>query len=421
MRVPTSSKTMPLNATLWRLASAIVSILAMFVTCVTIATSVTQAAPHEEGACCCVLHQYESAQPSAGARVATSDEKPRIPARGLAAKKPGGELELFDFERAPLGDYDVLIDVWYCGVCHTDVHSVDGDHGAPGDLSAFPMVSGHEVVGQVREVGAKVTKHRPGDMVGVGPFKAACGVCEFCRKGEEQYCPHAMFTNHYGGGFANNIVAQEEFAFKIPDGVPLEQVAPLLCAGITTYTPIKLAGVRAGDRCAVVGFGGLGDMAVKFLLAKGAKVTIFDINETKSARAKELGCEFISAADEETKATLASQFDFILTTVPARYEIQPYVNMLRPGGKLYCVGAPNAPTSLHLVSLLPHRTLCGTMSGSNADYAEMLQYCAENRIFSDVRTISYEEINEVFRKLREGTGKFRYVLDVRTLPKREKP
>ncbi len=197
---------------------------------------------HEAYDDCCIYHEgltkYKSVPLSAGARISLKDPK-AIHSIGLAAITPKSKLVPFEFARAPIGDYDVLIDIQYSAICHSDVHAIDGDFSAPGDNSQFPYVAGHEIVGKIHAIGSKVTRHKVGDIVGVGSFKGSCGKCEYCKNGEEQYCPNISLTLNSGGGFSNNIVVPEKFALRIPKGMPLEKVAPLLCAGITTYTPIK--------------------------------------------------------------------------------------------------------------------------------------------------------------------------------------
>lgn len=335
---------------------------------------------------------------------------------GLAAMKPGAPVEPYQYYLAPLGDYDVRIDIVYCGICHSDIHALDGEFGRPGDLGHFPYVAGHEAVGRVSAVGAKVTQRKVGDVVGMGCYKGFCGHCEACAAHEEQYCPNYLLSYDFGGGMATCVVVPEDYAFLIPEGIPLEKAGPLLCAGVTTYSAVKQCGVKPGMKCAVIGFGGLGHMAAKIMKFRGADVTVFDINTTKADDAKAMGFEFVDANDEGKKWSMGYQFDVIISTAPAAFDLSPYVNMLKVHGRLHNLGLPNKPQTVILpLVTIGNRVITGSAVGSMADHTEALAFCAEHNILPEVQVIRADEVNATLEKLRNATGEFRYVIDMSTL------
>jgi alcohol dehydrogenase (NADP+) len=371
---------------------------------------------HEAADNCCVFHQalgkYKDAPRCAGGNAKLGDQG-AISCWGLAAMKPGDKLVPYHYALAPIGDYDVLIDILCAGICHSDIHAIDGEFSAPNDTSHFPYVAGHEIVGRVEAVGGKVTTRKVGEIVGVGCYKGMCGHCESCLAHEEQYCPQNMLTYDFGGGLATKVSVPEDLVFHMPEGIPLEKAAPLLCAGVTTYSAIKQENVQPGESCAVIGFGGLGHVAAKILLAKGAKVTVFDVNTSKAEAAKEMGVEFVDANNESLKWSMYGKFDLIISTVPVAYDLMPYINMLRPHGTLHNLGLPHEKQAF-AVSMLNWgaRKMTASIVGSIEDHREALEFCAKNKIYPEVEIIDADEVNEVMDKLRTSTGRFRYVIDM---------
>ena len=371
---------------------------------------------HEAGEGCCIFHEarstYRESPRAAGGAVAL-DSPAAIPCWGLAALRPHAPLEPFHFARAPLGDYDLLIDILYAGICHSDIHAIDGEFSAPDDLSHFPYVAGHEIVGRVRSTGGKVTRHTVGDIVAAGCYMGSCGQCEHCQNGEEQYCRDYSLTYDFGGGLSTNIVVPEERAFRLPEGMDPARAAPLMCAGVTTYSAIKSADIKPGQYCAVAGFGGLGDVAAKILKSKGASVTVFDTNTAKADAAREQGYEFVDVTDAEAMRAQQMKFDFIVSTIPNDFDLMSYIHMLRVHGKLHCLGVPRVQQQIIVPYMIfANRTLTGSVVGSLAEHDETLRYCAEHGIYPDVELIDASRVNEAIEKLRSSTGGFRYVVDM---------
>jgi uncharacterized zinc-type alcohol dehydrogenase-like protein len=375
---------------------------------------------HPVGEHCCIYHEtyggiYKNSPRRAGGDI-TAATPGAIECVGLAAMKPGAPVEPYKYYLAPLGDYDVLVDVLYCGICHSDIHALDGEFGRPGDLGHFPYVAGHEAVGRVAAVGSKVTQRKVGDIVGMGCYKGFCGHCDACGAHEEQYCPDYMLSYDLGGGMATKLVVPEDYAFAIPANVPLEKAGPLLCAGVTTYSAVKQCNVKPGMKCAVIGFGGLGHMAAKIMKYMGAEVTVFDINTTKAEAAKKMGFAFVDANDEKTKWSMGYRFDVIISTAPAAYDLTPYVNMLKVHGRLHSLGLPNKPQTVMLpLVTIANRTITGSAVGSVEDHREALAFCAAHDILPEVEVIRADEANGAMTKLRNATGEFRYVIDMKTL------
>ena len=340
-----------------------------------------------------------------------------------AADAANAPLAPFSFERREVGPNDVLIDILYCGVCHTDVHQVRNEWGG----SIFPMVPGHEIVGRVVEVGNHVKQFKTGDLAGVGCMVDSCQHCASCDQGLEQYCENG-FTNTYNGheretgaitygGYAKQIVVREEFVLRISDKLDLAGVAPLLCAGITTYSPLRQWQVKPGDRVGVVGLGGLGHMAVKLAAAMGAEVTVFSTSPEKEKAAQELGAhQFILSKDAAAMQAAANYFDLIINTVSAKLDLSPYLAALRLDGTLVLLGAPPESPQLHAFDLLAkRRRVAGSLIGGIQETQEMLDFCAEHNITADVEVIPMQAINDAYERMIKGDVHYRFSIDMATL------
>jgi uncharacterized zinc-type alcohol dehydrogenase-like protein len=343
--------------------------------------------------------------------------------RGYATEGPTSKLAPFNFERRAVGAQDVLIEILYCGVCHSDIHQARNEWGN----SIFPMVPGHEIVGRITEVGSGVTRFKVGDLAGVGCFVDSCRVCESCREGVEQYCEGHLVATYNGtekdeqtptyGGYSSQIVMDENYTLKIPANLPLEGVAPLLCAGITTYSPLRRFKVGAGQKVGVVGLGGLGHMGVKLAAAMGAEVTVFSTSQTKEADARRLGAHhFVTTKEPQNLEPLANKFDFILDTVSAPHDVNMYLNLLRRERVMVLVGGPEKPAEVAAFSLITNgRTLAGSMIGGIRETQEMLDYCAEKNIVSDVEVIPIGQINEAYERTIKSDVRYRFVIDMKSL------
>ena len=346
-----------------------------------------------------------------------------LPTRGYAARGPSSELKPFAFERREVGAHDVLIDILYCGVCHSDIHQARDEWGG----SIFPMVPGHEIVGRIARGGTGVTRFKVGDLAGVGCFVDSCRVCANCKDGEEQYCENHLVATYNGtekdektptyGGYSSQIVVDESYVLTVPTNLPLANVAPLLCAGITTYAPLRRYDVGAGQKVGVVGLGGLGHMGVKLAASMGAQVTVFSTSAGKEEDARQLGAsDFVVTRDPRNLAPLAKTFDFILDTVSAAHDVNPYLNLLRREGVMALVGAPEKPLEVAAFSLITNgRTLVGSMIGGIRETQEMLDYCAEKNIASDVEVIPIQQINEAYERTIKSDVRYRFVIDMKSL------
>ena len=345
----------------------------------------------------------------------------RTPA--YAAATAGAPLAPFTIERRAPGAHDVLIDILYCGVCHSDIHQARDEWGG----GIFPMVPGHEIVGRVAEVGAHVTRFQAGQTVGVGCFVDSCRACEPCRAGEEQYCDQGM-TGTYNsrerdtreptyGGYATRITVNEDYVLRIPESLPLDRAAPLLCAGITTYSPLKHFGVKPGSEVAVVGLGGLGHMAVKLARAMGARVTVLSRSESKRADALALGAhDFAAGGDVTTFKRLARRFDLILDTVSAEHDYNLYLGLLRLDGTMVLLGIPERPAPVSAYALIgKRRNLAGSLIGGIRETQEMLDFCAQHGIASDIEVIGIEQINEAYERMLKADVRYRFVIDIASL------
>lgn len=346
-----------------------------------------------------------------------------IKSHGYAANSKSDKLAPFNFERRDVGKNDVQIDIQFCGICHSDIHQVRDEWGG----SIYPMVPGHEIVGKVTKVGANVKKLKVGDLAGVGCMVDSCRECASCREGEECYCDKGQIAFTYNGkykdgtptygGYSNNIVVDEAFALKISPKLNLAAVAPLLCAGITTYSPLKHWGVGKGQRIGVVGLGGLGHMALKFGHAFGAHVTQFTTSPGKEADAKRLGAdEVIVTRDPENLKKVAGSFDFIIDTVSADHDVNMFLNLLKRNGTMCMVGVPPTPLGVGAFSLLVRRrNLSGSIIGGIRETQEMLDYCAEKNIVSDIEMTPIQKVNEAYERVLRSDVKYRFVIDMATL------
>lgn len=340
----------------------------------------------------------------------------------FAAISPTTPLTPYAIDRREPGPHDVLIDILYCGVCHSDIHQARDEWGG----SIFPMVPGHEIVGTVAQVGSHVTKWNVGDTVGVGCFIDSCRECGPCKEGEEQYCEHGMNVTYNGyekdgatptyGGYSTRITVDENYVLRIPDGMPLDRTAPLLCAGITTYSPLRHFGVTAGDKVAVVGLGGLGHMGVKIAKAMGATVTVLSHSPGKRGEAVRLGADdFVVTSDKRAFKENASRFDFILDTVSAEHDYNDYLNLLRHDGTMVLVGIPD-PTPLHAASLvMQRRKLAGSLIGGIRETQEMLDFCAAHDVTADIELIPIQQINEAYDRVVKSDVRYRFVIDIASL------
>jgi uncharacterized zinc-type alcohol dehydrogenase-like protein len=345
-----------------------------------------------------------------------------IQSKGYAAQSVETDLAPWNFERREVGPHDILIDIKYCGVCHSDLHNIKNDW-FPG---IFPMVPGHEIVGIVSAIGAHVSNFKVGERVGVGVLVDSCRHCDECNHGLEQACmvsPVLTYNSvgHDGvptyGGYSNNIVVDEHFVLHVSDKLNLAAVAPLLCAGITTYSPLRNWKVGQGHKLAVVGLGGLGHMAVKFGVAFGAEVTILSTTAAKQKDAEKLGTHhFVVTTDAEQVAAVKSSFDFIIDTVSAKHDLNLYLGLLKTNGTLICVGAPAEPYEIPAFSLLAgNKTIAGSGAGGLPQTQEMLDFCAEHNITSDIELIDIENIHAAFDRMVKGDVRYRFVIDMATL------
>lgn len=343
--------------------------------------------------------------------------------RGYATQSPQSTLEPYDFKRREPGPHDVLIEILYCGVCHSDIHQTRDEWGG----SIYPMVPGHEIVGRVAQVGSEVTKFKQGDLAGVGCFVDSCRICENCKAGLEHYCENHLVATYNGtekdektptyGGYSSQIVMDENYTLRISPELPLANVAPLLCAGITTYSPLRRFQVGPGKRVGVVGLGGLGHMGVKLAVAMGAEVTVFSTSPSKEQDALRLGAHsFVVTKVPESLAALASKFDLILDAVSASHDVNMYLNLLHREGVLVLVGAPEKPLEVGAFSLITNgRSLVGSMIGGIRETQEMLDYCAEKKITSDVEVIPIQQIEEAYARTIKGDVRYRFVIDMKSL------
>jgi uncharacterized zinc-type alcohol dehydrogenase-like protein len=339
-----------------------------------------------------------------------------------AATSPTGPLTPTTIERRDLGPQDVLIEIKFAGICHSDIHTARGEWGPV----TYPLVTGHEIAGIVTEVGSEVTRHAVGDRVGVGCMVDSCGECRYCKAGEEQFCVQGNIGT-YGvlgkdgrltqGGYSTHIVVTQDFVVRIPDGLDLDVAAPLLCAGITTYSPLNHWGAGPGRKVAVVGLGGLGHMAVKIAHAMGAEVTVLSQSLKKQEDGLRLGADhYYATSDPETFEKLAGSFDLVLNTVSAVIDVDAYLSLLAVDGALVNVGAPPDPLSVNVFSLIvARRSYAGSAIGGIRETQEMLDFCAEHQLGAEIEVIAADQINEAYERVLASDVRYRFVIDTATL------
>lgn len=348
-----------------------------------------------------------------------------IKSRGYAGKDENGKLESWNFERRPVGDNDILIEIKYSGICHSDIHTIKGHWGK----QVYPQVPGHEIAGIVVAVGKNVTKFKVGDKAGVGCMVDSCMKCESCKNGEEHHCETTGMVGTYGapdktspsgitqGGYANKIVVTEHFAIKIPESIDLKYAAPLLCAGITTYSPMMKINFKKGDRIGVIGIGGLGHLAVKLAVSKGAEVYAFTTSPSKVNDIKSFGAkEVIVVKSAEDLKSYKGKLDFMISTVPYAYDMSPYIDCVKKYGYFTQVGQPiNGELTINNFNMIFNRVnFSGSLIGGIPETQEVMDYCAENKIYPQIEIIKASEINDAWDKVVNKEARYRYVIDATT-------
>lgn len=343
--------------------------------------------------------------------------------KAYAAQDATTPLAPWTINRRDPKPHDVQIAIKYCGVCHSDLHFARNDWG----MTVYPIVPGHEIVGVVTAVGDHVTKFKVGDLAGIGCLVDSCRECNNCKEGLEQYCSNGWVGTYGGmekdgsgatyGGYSKNILAHEDFVLHISDKLPLEGVAPLLCAGITTYSPLRHWKVGKGQKVGILGLGGLGHMGVKLAVSMGAEVTMLSHTPSKEKDAKRLGAhKFVLTSDEAQTKAVAGYFDFILDTVSAQHDYNFYLNMLTTNGTMVCVGVPPpADPVVPFNLIIQRRSIAGSLIGGLPETQEMLDYCAEHNIVSDIEIIAMKDINDAYERMLKGDVRYRFVIDMATL------
>jgi alcohol dehydrogenase (NADP+) len=350
-----------------------------------------------------------------------------FPAKGFAARSATSGLSAFTFERREPRAQDVQIEILYCGVCHSDVHQAR-DEWRSVMPTVYPLVPGHEIVGRVVKAGSAVKKFKEGDLAAVGCMVDSCRRCPSCLAGEEQYCENGLLALTYNGpdrilggvtygGYSDSIVVDEAFVLRVPNGLDPAGAAPLLCAGITTYSPLRTWNVRKGQKVGIVGLGGLGHMGLKFAKAFGAHVALFTTSPGKAADALRLGAdEVILSRDSAAMQKYAGSFDFILDAVSAKHDLNAYLQLLKRDGTLTLVGAPEKPAPISAFNLIMgRRRLAGSAIGGIRQTQEMLDFCGEHGITSDIELIRIQQINDAYERLLKGDVKYRFVIDMSSL------
>jgi uncharacterized zinc-type alcohol dehydrogenase-like protein len=350
-------------------------------------------------------------------------ETKAIATHGYATHNAEAKFEPFEFTRREVGPKDILIDIQYCGICHSDIHQARAEW-EPMMPSMYPMVPGHEIVGRVSQVGSEVTKFAVGDAAGIGCFVDSCRVCPACTTGIQQYCIKGSAMTYNGtemdrqtptyGGYSNKYVIDEQYALKVNATGDLSGVAPLLCAGITTYSPLKRWGAGPGKKVAIAGLGGLGHMGVKIAAAMGAEVTVISTSPSKEADARKLGAtNFLNIKDAEATKAATGSFDIILDTISANHDYNTYLSLLGLNGVMVIVGVPTEPTPLNAFSLIGgNKVLAGSLIGGIPETQEMLDFCAANNIVSDVEVIKPDRIEEAYDRTVKSDVRYRFVIDM---------
>ena len=346
-----------------------------------------------------------------------------IPVHGYASTRAKGPLTLYEFERREPLDHDVVIDTQYCGICHSDIHQVSDEWGG----STFPMVPGHEIAGIVSQVGANVSRYKVGERVGVGCFVDSCRKCSPCRDGLEQYCVEGCTLTYNDverdgktstqGGYSNKIVVNEDYVLKIPNDLPLPRAAPLMCAGITLYSPLMHWNAGPGKKVAIIGLGGLGHMGVKIAHALGAEVTVLSHSLNKQEDGKRMGADhFFATSDPRTFEKLKGSFDMIINTVSVELDVNSYLNLLRLDGTMVIVGLPEKDLSFGASSLTnARRRLAGSVIGGIHETQEMLEFCEKHKIYCDVELTPIQKVNEAYQRVVNSDVKYRFVIDMKSL------
>ena len=341
---------------------------------------------------------------------------------GYAAKEAKASLTPFSFERRDLLDHDVVIDIQYCGICHTDIHQVKNEWGR----SNYPMVPGHEIVGNISQVGSQVTRFKIGDKVGVGCFVDSCRNCDACSKGLEQYCNNVL-TTYNGiekdgktptqGGYSNKIIVDEIYVLRMPDNLRPERAAPLLCAGITLYSPLMKWKAGPGKKVAIIGLGGLGHIGVKIAHALGSEVTVLSHSLKKQQDAKKMGADnFYATSDPKTFEKLEGYFDIMINTVSTDINLNQYLNLLKLDGTMVVVGVPEKDTQINAYSLISARhNLAGSLIGGISETQEMLNFCSKHNITCDIELIPIQKVNEAYERILNSDVRYRFVIDLNSL------
>src|SRR5437899_2043361 len=354
------------------------------------------------------------------------DPAKRVASKGYAARDTLGRLSQWTFERRPVGDDDILIEIKFCGICHSDIHQLRGDWGP----QKYPQVPGHEIAGVVVATGKNVTRFKVRDHAGVGCMVDSCGTCESCRHGEEQHCDNdaTLFTYGYPdktsptgitqGGYANNIVVRERFAIQLPKTMGLQNAAPLICAGITTYSPLVKASIKKSDKVGVAGIGGLGHFAIKLAVAKGADVYAFTTSESKVNDIRRFGAKEVVVVDsvEKLKAYNKS-LDYMVSTIPVNYDVGAYASLVKPYGNYIQVGMPaKGEVTINKFAFNRKRVRYSTsLIGGIPQTQEVIDYCAQNKIYPEVHVIKASEVNEIWEKVINKEARYRYVIDTATI------
>lgn len=353
-----------------------------------------------------------------------STTKPNIKSRGYAAFDNSGVLKPWEFERRAVGDNDILIEIKYASICHSDIHQIKGDWGE----QQYPQVPGHEIVGIVKEIGKNITKFKIGDRAGVGCMVDSCLECDDCKTGEEQYCNETVFT--YGfpekssptgisqGGYSTNIVVKGYFAIKIPENISFQEAAPLLCAGITTYSPLMKANLKKGTKVGVAGIGGLGHMAVKLAVSKGAEVYAFTTSKDKVKDILSFGAKEVIVVDSMEKLDpYYKKLDYMISTIPSQYDVAAYASLVKPYGSYTQVGMPNGfELTLNNLGLAFTRVnFNASLIGGIPETQEVMDYCAKNKIYPQIKIIKAHEINQAWKDVLNKKARYRYVIDASTI------